>query len=132
MSEDETSSPRSQWCSLCSNETMLVCSFAAPRVAHKLLAKIMLCIIVIRYNLITPQRTLLQFYNPMCCLILPSFTTFSFSFSLLLYAQNGCTALYLASGKGHVAVVKLLLQRLADVSISREVLIVTQGQSIFV
>ena len=44
--------------------------------------------------------------------------------------QNGCTALYLASLNGHVAVVQLLLQRHADVSISDEVRTLTLGQCI--
>ena len=51
-------------------------------------------------------------------------------FHLCIYIQDGCTALYLASQEGHVAVIQLLLQRHADVSICAEVCTVTLGQCI--
>ena len=38
-----------------------------------------------------------------------------------LHEQDGATALYMASQEGHVAVVELLLQEYADVSICEEV-----------
>ena len=38
-----------------------------------------------------------------------------------IHIQDGCTALYLASLNGHVAVVQLLLQRHVDISICDEV-----------
>ena len=38
-----------------------------------------------------------------------------------VYIQNGATALYIASDKGHVAVVELLLQKHANVSICKKV-----------
>ena len=40
---------------------------------------------------------------------------------LLIHVQDGRTPLYIASGKGHGAVVKLLLEQHADVSISKTV-----------
>ena len=40
----------------------------------------------------------------------------------LINIQNGCTPLYLASSKGHVAVVRLLIKRNADVTICTKVL----------
>jgi len=42
-----------------------------------------------------------------------------------LFVQNGHTALFLASLKGQVAVVQLLVQRHADVSICSEVWIIS-------
>ena len=57
----------------------------------------------------------------------PSFSlphTFAASFTpynSYVHIQVGCTALYCAAWKGHVAVVQLLLQRHADVSICKEV-----------
>ena len=41
-----------------------------------------------------------------------------------LLIQNGCTALYLASLKGHVAVVKQLLMENPDVNICNKVAII--------
>ena len=41
---------------------------------------------------------------------------------LLQYAQDGTTPLYITSWKGHGAVVKLLLQQHADVSICETVM----------
>ena len=38
-----------------------------------------------------------------------------------MYVQDGSTALYIASGKGHVSVVQLLLQKHADIRISETV-----------
>ena len=38
-----------------------------------------------------------------------------------MYLQDGQTPLYIASWKGHIAVVLLLLQTFADVSISKTV-----------
>ena len=40
---------------------------------------------------------------------------------LLIHVQDGMTPLYIASRKGHGAVVKLLLEQHADVSISKTV-----------
>lgn len=48
--------------------------------------------------------------------------------SFLIFLQDGCTALYLASENGHVEVVKLLLQKHADVNVCKEVRTVTIGQ----
>ena len=39
----------------------------------------------------------------------------------VMYLQDGQTPLYIASWKGHIAVVQLLLQMFADVSISKKV-----------
>ena len=41
---------------------------------------------------------------------------------LLIHVQDGMTPLYIASWKGHGAVVKVLLQQHADVSISKTVI----------
>ena len=40
---------------------------------------------------------------------------------LIIRVQNGETALYIASWKGHMEVVQLVLQKHADVSISKTV-----------
>ena len=40
---------------------------------------------------------------------------------VLIHVQNGQTPLYIASWRGHGAVVKLLLEQHADVSISKTV-----------
>ena len=40
---------------------------------------------------------------------------------LILYVQDGMTALFIASWKDHVAIVQLLLQKRADVSICKKV-----------
>ena len=42
---------------------------------------------------------------------------------IILNTQAGCTPLYLASSKGHVAVVRLLVRRNADVNIRNKVLL---------
>ena len=39
----------------------------------------------------------------------------------IVYLQDGQTPLHIASGKGHIAVVQLLLQMCADVNISKKV-----------
>lgn len=41
--------------------------------------------------------------------------------TMCVLMQNGMTALYIASNRGHGAVVQLLLQKDADVSISKTV-----------
>ena len=40
---------------------------------------------------------------------------------VITHVQDGMTALFIASGKGHIEVVQLLLQKHADVSISKTV-----------
>lgn len=40
---------------------------------------------------------------------------------IVIFLQNGRTALYVASGKGHRHFVKLLLQQRADADIAKEV-----------
>ena len=42
---------------------------------------------------------------------------------LIIYVQDGMTAVYIASWKGHMEVVQLLLQQHADVKISKTVLV---------
>ena len=63
------------------------------------------------------------FYNHVLCLKLVPHTV-SLVYSLdnnVMYLQDGRTPLFIASWKGHIAVVQLLLQMFADVSISRKV-----------
>ena len=62
------------------------------------------------------------FYNHVLCLKLVSHTiSLVYSLDNVIYLQDGQTPLYIASWKGHIAVVQLLLQMFADVSISEKV-----------
>ena len=49
---------------------------------------------------------------------------------MCVYVQNGATALYVASRKGHVAIVQLLLERGADANICKQVQSLTLGQCV--
>ena len=58
----------------------------------------------------------------LCLKLVPH--TISLVYSLdnnVMYLQDGQTPLYIASSNGHIAVVQLLLQMFADVSISKKV-----------